>query len=191
MALQSPAGANLGVTGNRNREIGQGETSEELLRLLGEGWDGSPPLGARGRDPSLQGEGPTQSCGSPGVVPWHWGAEPPSSSCLEKHQRQSRAYSAPRSLTPPHPQRGKNAEGERKKKRIERRAGREKLFQESCVSARQEKPGEKDRIPRGGLQSSSGPGEGFRAWRSAGTLGGRNGWILPLLREHAESRVWG
>lgn len=44
---------------------------------------------------------------------------------------------------------------------------------------------------RGGLQSSSGPGEGFRAWRSAGTLGGRKGWILPLLREHAESRVWG
>lgn len=146
------------------------------------------------------GEGPTQSSCSPWVVPRHWGAEPRSDSCLGKHHQQSRTCSALSSLTPPHPQREKNAEEKQKKKGLERRAGKEKPFLESCTSARQEKPGEGGREPMGGFALIPCPGRGARGAGIRGTaeaLGrGRDGSLLlvtgarPSHACGAEHRCW-
>lgn len=158
------------------------ETSAEerhpkgTLRLLGGSWDWCPPW-SEWESPQPGGEGPTRSSCSPWVVPRQRGAEPRSGSRLGKH-RQSRACSAPRSLTPPHPQRGKNAE--EKGKKMNREEGREGVNPSwraaSLPSWRN--LGREAGCPRGALPRERGLGHRVRG--AAGSPGGgRHRSLLP------------
>lgn len=165
---------------------------KRILRSLGECWDCSPPLELKGEPPAWRGKVPPRAPAplglSPGTGALGLGL------CLGKHHRQSRACSAPRSLTPPHPQRGKNAEKKGKILKTEEGRKGKTLPGEPCLCQAAETRGGRQG-PHGGLchhplpqaRSSGRGGQGC----SSGPGGKEGADPSSRLQEHTESRMWG